>query len=434
MLTGAVIAALVCVVALVGPALATAHQPRATRSIVGGQPASAGTFPWLALVIDDLPNGDAELCTGTVVSPNVVLTAGHCGEDVTTGVVDAASGFVVVTGSLDWTDAAKRHVSGVSQVIVHPGYTPATFDGGDAALLVLSTPTKAPAATLAPASDSALWQPNASVAIAGWGKTDASDSNSIPAQLQWGVSVTQSTGYCAAQALLGGIIFDPSDQLCVVDQPSFQDGTCQGDSGGPLLANYGTATPVEVGVTSFGPDDCDTHDAQFFTLAASISSWAASWVAAVAPAPQPSPPSPSPSPSPSPGPTSTPSPQPTSQPERRTARPAAGVYLGSTSQGRSARLRVAASRTKISSLALAFKLRCTRHRPLSLTVSTRSLNLNGLAFSLTTVHHTNEHVRITGRFDTAGSVKGTLAATWRTRAYGTCRSGPVHWSGWTPTS
>ena len=66
---GVVIAALACAVALVGPALAAAHQPRARRSIVGGQPASAGTFPWLALIIDDLPNGTAELCTGTVLSP-----------------------------------------------------------------------------------------------------------------------------------------------------------------------------------------------------------------------------------------------------------------------------------------------------------------------------------------------------------------------------
>ena len=428
MLTGVVIAALACAVALVGPALAAAHQPRARRSIVGGQPASAGTFPWLALIIDDLPNGTAELCTGTVLSPNVVLTAGHCGEDVTTGAVDAASGFVVVTGSLDWTDTASRQVSGVSQVIVHPGYNPATLDGGDAALLVLSTPTTAPAVRLATAADSALWQPNSSVAVAGWGKTDATDPNSIPHQLQWGTTVTQSTTYCTLQALAGGVAFDASDQLCVVDQPSFQDGTCQGDSGGPLLADYGTATPVEVGITSFGPENCDTHVAQFFTLGDSISSWAASRVGAVAPAPGPSPPSPLP------GPTSTPSPQPRSRPDKTVARPAAGMYLGGTSQGRAAKVRVAASRTKVGSLTLGFKLRCTRHRPVSLSLSTGSFDLKGLGFSLTAVRHSSERVRITGRFNTAGSVKGTLGATWHSRADGTCRSGAVHWSGWTPIS
>jgi hypothetical protein len=135
-----------------------------------------------------------------------------------------------------------------------------------------------------------------------------------------------------------------------------------------------------------------------------------------------------------PGPTPTPSPQPTSQPDRNVARPAAGMYLGGTSQGRAAKVRVAASRTKVGSLTLGFKLRCTRHRPVSLSLSTRSFDLKGLRFSLTAVRHSNERVRITGLFNTAGAVKGTLGATWHSRAYGTCRSGPVHWSGWTPTA
>jgi secreted trypsin-like serine protease len=174
-------------------------------------------------------------------------------------------------------------------VIVHPGFDAATLDGGDAALLVLSTPTTAPAVTLATDGDAALWQPGTAEAIAGWGKTEASDPNSIPHQLQWGVTVTQSTDYCTAQAMQGGVNFDASDELCAVDQPSDQDGTCEGDSGGPLLAGYGTATPVEVGIADFGPEDCDTHSAQFFALAGAISSWAASWVATVAPKTQPTP-------------------------------------------------------------------------------------------------------------------------------------------------
>jgi trypsin len=408
---GAVIAAVVGVVGLLGPAIAAARQPREKPSIVGGQPAPAGTFPWLAVVIDDLPNGEAQLCAGTVLSSNVVLTAGHCTEDVTTGAVDAASGFVVVTGSLDRTATATRQVSGVSRVIVHPGFDAATFDGGDAALLVLSAPTTAPAVTLATGSDAALWQPGTSEAIAGWGKTEASDPNSIPDQLQWGVTVTQSTDYCTGQAMQGGVTFDASDQLCVLDQPSDQDGTCEGDSGGPLLADYGTATPVEVGIADFGPEDCDTHSAQFFALADAISSWAESWVTAVAPKTQPTP---------------------TSAP-RHGERPAAGVYLGGTRQG-PARVRVASSRTKVSSLRLSFRLRCTRHRPMSQTVSTRPFKLNGLRFTLHLLRHTNEHVRIVGRFTTGGTVKGTLRANWRTRADGNCRSRLVHWSGWTPTT
>ncbi|MFZ0385290.1 MAG: serine protease [Solirubrobacteraceae bacterium] len=415
-MVGAVMFFVVCVAALVAPALAAARQPADRGSIVGGQPASPGTFPWLAVVIDDLPNGEAQLCTATVLSSNVVLTAGHCAEDVTTGAVDAASGFVVVTGSLDRSATATRQVSAVSRVIVHPGFDAATMDGGDAALLVLRTPTTAPAVTLATDSDVALWQPGTSETIAGWGKTEAADPNSIPAQLHWAQTVTQSTDYCAAQAMQGGVSFDASDQLCVLDQPSDQDGTCQGDSGGPLLAGYGTATPVEVGIADFGPEDCDTQSAQFFALAAAISPWAESWVAAVAPKHQ-----------------MASSPRATSQRAKSVDRPAAGVYLGGSREGPD-RVRVAASRTKVSALALTFRLRCTRHRPVSQAISTKAFKLTGLRFSLNLVRHAHEHVRILGRFTTGGTVKGTLRTSWRTPADGICRSGRVHWSGWTPTT
>ena len=66
-------------------------------------------------------------------------------------------------------------------------------------------------------------------------------------------------------------------------------------------------------------------------------------------------------------------------------------------RARAAKVRVVASRTKVGSLTLGFKLRCTRHRPVSLSLSTRSFDLKGLAFSLTAVRHSNERVRITGR-------------------------------------
>jgi secreted trypsin-like serine protease len=420
---GAAIAALALVAALMNPGLASAQQRQVRPLIAGGQPASAGTFPWLAFVYDQVSPTEAEVCSGTVISPNVVLTAGHCGEDTSTGAVEPASGYRIVTGSLDWTDPAPTQVSAVSQVIVHPGFDPTNLDGGDAALLVLSSPTTAPAIPLAASSEAALWASGSSVAIAGWGKTSG-DADTIPDQLQWGETVTQpDTPYCADEALAGRSTFDPSYELCAVDTPAYQDGTCEGDSGGPMVADYGTASPVEVGITSFGPSDCDTHDGQFFTLTSAISSWADSEIAAVAPAPIPTS-APIPSPAPTPAPTAKPS----------VARPAAGLYLGDTSQARTVRVRVASPQTKVKSLRLAFRLRCTRHRPLSQTVSAGPFKLKGLTFSLSLVRRRDEHIRIVGRFNAKGAVKGTLQATWHSPADGSCRTGLVRWSGWTPTS
>jgi secreted trypsin-like serine protease len=89
--------------------------------IVGGQPVPAGVFPQLAFIQDELAPGIFTACSGTVLSSNVVLTAGHCVADETTGAIQPASGFSVATGIPNLADTATGQVSGVSQVIPYPG-------------------------------------------------------------------------------------------------------------------------------------------------------------------------------------------------------------------------------------------------------------------------------------------------------------------------
>ncbi len=296
-------------------------------------------------------NGEIDFaCSGTVISPNVVLTAGHCGEDEDTGVPYQASGYAVVTSSLDWSDAASRQVSTVSRVIVFPGYDPTIKDDGDAALLVLSAPTSAPSIPLASdPGDLALLDPGTGADIAGWGETAFAP---LVTQLQWGQDVVQSPSYCAQEAAVMGAGFDDLYQTCAIDAPSDADGTCSGDSGGPLVAQRPDETWVEIGVTSLGPADCYTGLPDFFTRADAIESWADSWIAAVAPPPAPpapSPPPPTPSPS---SPAATPHPLP-------------GLYHGQTSQHRRITLRVGSAALALTALKFGFGLRCTRHRALS---------------------------------------------------------------------
>ncbi|MGH2831731.1 MAG: trypsin-like serine protease, partial [Solirubrobacteraceae bacterium] len=109
---------------------------RAHIAVIGGQIAESGTYPWMAYVLD-LHGQDAGQCSGTVVAPNLVLTAGHCAENVQTRAPNEPSGYQVVTGNVNWAvPETERQVSGVTRVIPCPCFDRRT-DIGDVALLQL---------------------------------------------------------------------------------------------------------------------------------------------------------------------------------------------------------------------------------------------------------------------------------------------------------
>jgi secreted trypsin-like serine protease len=251
--------------------------------IIGGTTATSG-WGFMAYV-QNAENGF--FCSGTVVAPELVLTAGHCGADETTGVPYDPSGYTIYTGNVEWPLGTQ---SAVSQVIPYPGFTPITtengsnVDDGDAALLVLSTPTLAPTIPLASdPTDLSLLDAGTGALIAGWGLTDP-DADAGPSDLQYGETVVQSPSYCAQIASDTEGFFDETDQVCAIDAPSDSEGTCNGDSGGPLItAEPGTTNPVEIGLTSYGINSCDTGFPGYFTRADAISSWVDQWIAALAP-------------------------------------------------------------------------------------------------------------------------------------------------------
>jgi secreted trypsin-like serine protease len=96
-----------------------------TAEIVGGVSAVQAQLGFMAFILhyDALGNPDFS-CSGTVVSSNVVLTAGHCAVDENTGSALDPSGYQVVTGAVDWTDTVNRHVSQVSSSDRRSGLQP----------------------------------------------------------------------------------------------------------------------------------------------------------------------------------------------------------------------------------------------------------------------------------------------------------------------
>lgn len=167
--------------------------PAVRPAIVGGTTASAGSWGFMAFVLYVGDSGPSFACSGTVIAPKLVLTAGHCAVDEDTGAALAPAGYRVFTGSLDWSNAAGRQLSAVSRVVVFPDYDPST-GAGDAAVLVLSTPTSAASVPLATAADQYLYDGNAPAQIAGWGTTAA--GGQVASTLQWADTTVQSPDYC----------------------------------------------------------------------------------------------------------------------------------------------------------------------------------------------------------------------------------------------
>jgi secreted trypsin-like serine protease len=252
------------------------RSPRANGAIVGGEPAQAGTFASVAEVID-IRGAEEGQCTGTVVAPNLVLTAGHCAENVKTGIANGSTGYRVLTGGVEET--SERQTSTVLGVLVYEGYA-RKVDDGDAALLVLSTATAAPPVRLATAADGAKLHAGSRATIAGWGETRDGQSGPTPA-LNWASTVVQGKRWCKHNAPP----FYPRSEICAIDPPRYATGACNGDSGGPLLAHAPGGALLEVGIVVHGYDACSTRLPTVFTRVAPLASWVQTWIDAYKVAP-----------------------------------------------------------------------------------------------------------------------------------------------------
>jgi secreted trypsin-like serine protease len=256
------------------PALFVVYQGTllAEPRIVGGEDAAVGELPWQVLVLPG-PN----LCGGTLIDTEWVLTAAHCVvDDSNTPLAPADVQVIAGEYDLDQVDGDEQE-RGVVGIVVHPDYDPNAGDN-DIALLHLAAPVvPGPSvATIAllfsPAND-ALAPPGTSALVSGWGAT--SEGGEIAYILQKVRLPLVSNAVCS-QAYGGGIT---ANMLCAGFEAGGKD-SCQGDSGGPLVVPDGSGWRL-AGVVSFGSGCAQPGLYGVYARVSQYTGWISTYVAAI---------------------------------------------------------------------------------------------------------------------------------------------------------
>ncbi|XP_033761350.1 LOW QUALITY PROTEIN: fibrinolytic enzyme, isozyme C-like [Pecten maximus] len=219
--------------------------------IVGGAQADPNEWPW-QVSLQAVPSSSfppSHFCGGSLIAPDIVLTAAHCVDGT------SPSSVIVVAGLHRQGSTSGSQSVTTSRIIMHPEYdnSGAGFPN-DIAILKLSQSfsladktvdlVELPGETMGFLDNPDCW-------ITGWGKTDA-NSGTAEVLMEARMDVI-SNGECEQRwsPVTGASIYDT--HICIeADGKS----ACNGDSGGPLVCRV-NGQYVLAGATSWGITTCE---------------------------------------------------------------------------------------------------------------------------------------------------------------------------------
>jgi hypothetical protein len=230
-------------VALGAAAAALVATALPATAITDGVPDGDG-HPYVGLMVAQTKAGDPLWrCSGTLISPTLFLTAGHCTE--------APAEHVEIWFRADLRDATAntypKEGDASGTPYTHPQYDPDAFFRYDLGVVVLDSPVRMRTYGALPARDVldrlSARNPDLRFTAVGYGL-----QTSFPDAADWKTSALRIRMVAQPKLIQ---INTPStgDGWMILSNNANTGGTCSGDSGGP---NFIGTSNVVGGVTSFG--------------------------------------------------------------------------------------------------------------------------------------------------------------------------------------
>jgi secreted trypsin-like serine protease len=208
--------------------------------VIGGSNAPAGKWPDVAAVLYRQTDGtDEQMCTGVLIAPTVVLTAGHCDPALDPQIGDLDN-VLLGTNSLA--------MGGETVPVASVHQYPSSQSSEDVTVLVLAQPAAETPVGIATGWARLDIQNGAGVELVGYGSIDMNGNTYID-ELQ--NAQTTITDFDCSKSSGCNTAARPDGEL---GAGGMGIDTCPGDSGGPmyLLTSYGTWL---AGITSRGYDN-----------------------------------------------------------------------------------------------------------------------------------------------------------------------------------
>jgi secreted trypsin-like serine protease len=213
--------------------------------IIGGRRADPGEYPFqVALLFHGI--GDrwaSQFCGGTLISPDTVLTAGHCVVGARPGDIDVLAGTHRLLPGGGIRVPARR-------IRLHPGYDDFTLEND---IAVIQLGVNLPYEPIIPAvpGDEPQFAPGTMATTIGWGDRDITIDNEVYPFFLREVEVPVVSDADCLAAYGQGLFLD--QMICAGDMVDGGEDSCYGDSGGPLMVPDGDRW-LQIGVVSTGQD------------------------------------------------------------------------------------------------------------------------------------------------------------------------------------